>query len=79
MAASKGEDVATRLYFEGFRISAIKRDNCQSVEGACRTIFIDWLGGMEQLREPRAWRTVVKVLKEADLSELATRLEGILV
>ena len=79
IAASKWEDVATRPYFEGFRISAIKRDNCQSVEGACRTIFIDWLGGMEQLREPRAWRTVVKVLKEADLSELATRLEGILV
>ena len=78
MAASKWEDVATRLYFEGFSISSIKRDNSQSVEGACRAVFIDWLGGMEQLREPKTWRTVIKVLKEADMSELAIRLEDVL-
>ena len=79
MTAAKWEEVATRFYFEGFRISTIKRDNIQSVEGACRSVFIDWLGGIKHLREPRTWRTVIKVLKEADLSELATKLEEFLI
>ena len=79
MTASHWERIATRLYFEGFSISTIKRDNSQSVEGACHTVFSEWLRDVEQLREPRTWRTVIQVLHEAELSVIATKLENILI
>ena len=75
-AAAKWERVATRLYFESHDISRIKKDNpLQSFE-ACQTVFIEWLNGKG--RKPISWETLIKALKEADLSELAADLEVVL-
>ena len=73
--ASVWEKVATRLYFEGHDISAIRRDEHQ-VEGACRTMFDEWLKGKG--RTPITWETVVKVLEEAELAEVAEDLNNII-
>ena len=78
MVMSHWERIATRLYFESYIVDAIQRDNNHSVENACRTVFTYWLGGMDQLREPISWSTVIKALKEAELSEVATKVEDIL-
>ena len=48
------------------------------VEEACRTVFSEWLGGKEGLREPKTWATVVTILKEADLGVLSDELNSIL-
>ena len=75
-AAAKWERVATRLYFESHDICRIKKDNpLQSFE-ACQTVFIEWLNGKG--RKPISWETLIKALKEADLSELAADLEVVL-
>ena len=77
-AAAKWEEVATRLYFEHHDISRI-RENChQQTVKACRTVFIEWLEGKDYCRKPITWNTVIKALKEADLSVLAADLEGVL-
>ena len=78
MCASQWEKIALRLYFEGYSICTIERDNAHSVEAACRQVFTEWLSGVEQLREPRTWSTVMSVLDEAELSEVATKLGEIL-
>lgn len=77
-AAADWEKIATRLHFEGFSIASIERDCPHSVESACTKVFTYWLDGNEELREPRTWSTVIKVLKEAELSELALKVEDIL-
>lgn len=77
-AASQWESIATRLYFEGYSISTIKRDNSHSVQSACHAVFTDWVRGVDQLREPRTWRTVLKVLNEAELSEISKKVENAL-
>ena len=75
-AAAKWERVATRLYFESHDICRIKKDNpLQSFE-ACQTVFIEWLNGKG--RKPISWETLIKALKEADLSKLAADLEVVL-
>ena len=75
-AAAKWEAVATRLYFEINDIIRIKRDvHYQSID-ACRTVFSEWLHGNG--RKPTTWNTVIKVLEEADLSELAGELKIVL-
>lgn len=54
-----------------------KHDN-QDMHGACRQVFIKWLNGENGLREPRTWDTVIEVLKEASLGQLAQDLEIVL-
>ena len=72
--ASKWENIATRLYFDGGMINQISRDS-GNVQQACWNVFSKWLSGIDGLREPRTWNTVVKALKEADLGQLAEKLE----
>ena len=75
-AAAKWESVATRLYFGFDDISRIKRDvHYQSID-ACQTVFTEWLQGNG--RKPTTWSTVIKVLEEAELSELAADLKTVL-
>ena len=77
-SAARWEKIATRLYFDGNTISAIRRDTQYQVEDACRMVFNVWLGGKEGLREPKTWATVVSVLREADLGTLAGELNSVL-
>ena len=72
--ASKWEFIATRLYFDVGMINQISRDSCDRQQ-ACRNVFAKWLSGVDGLREPRTWSTVIKALKEADLGQLAEGLE----
>ena len=72
-AAAKWEAVATRLYFESHDISRIREDYHQQTVKACRTVFIEWLEGKG--RNPTTWNTLIKILEEADLSELAGELK----
>ena len=73
--ANKWEDIATRLYFNGSMISQIRNDSQNNMQGACRNVFIKWLEGENGLREPRTWDTVIEVLKEAGLGQLAKDVE----
>ena len=75
--AVKWEKIATRLYFDGNMIEKIRKD-CPQAYQACQKIFTTWIDGKEGLREPIAWSTVIKVLKEAELGEVAKDLEEIL-
>ena len=67
--------MATRLYFEGHDIQNIKRNHTYCVE-ACHTMFMEWLE--KKGRIPKTWNTLIKALKEANLSEIATDLELVL-
>lgn len=71
--AGRWERVATRLCFEGHNIQRIKRDDNNSCTEACRTMFIEWLNGKG--RKPVTWETLIKVLKEAGFSEIASDIE----
>ena len=75
-AAAKWERVATRLYFGSHDICRIKKDYPNQSFEACQTVFIEWLNGKG--RKPISWETLIKALKEADLSELAADLEVVL-
>ena len=75
-SASKWERVALSLHFESHDMSRLSRDyHLRSFE-ACQTVFTEWLNGKG--RKPVTWKTVIKVLKEAELSEVATDLEDVL-
>ena len=74
--AGSWEKVATRLCFEGHDIQRIKRDDRNSCTEACRTMFIEWLRGKG--RKPITWETLIKTLKEAEFSEIASDLEHLL-
>lgn len=70
--AAKWEDVATSLYFEGYEIQSIQRDQHYQTRNACRAMFIEWLRG--EGRKPTTWNTLIKALEEAELSEVANDL-----
>ena len=74
--ASKWDRIAIRLHFNGHDISRIERDHKESVVRACRTMFSEWLEGKG--RKPISWNTLIKTLKEADYSELASEVEAVL-
>ena len=76
--ASKWDRIATRLHFEGHMIEQIWTDSKHDTFRACQTIFTKWLDGLEGLRTPRTWDTVIKALKEADLGQLADDLKKVL-
>ena len=69
------KQVATRLYFEGYDILRIGKDE-RLAEDACRTVFIEWLEGKG--RSPITWDTVLQALNEAEQGELANDLEEVL-
>ena len=72
------ERVATRLHFEGHEITCIKKDNHFQGEDACRAMFSKWLEGKGHIRTPTNWDTVIKVLEEANLGEVAQDLKEVL-
>ena len=77
-AGSRWERIAIRLYFEQNRISQIWTDSQSNTGQACCSVFGQWLEGKDGLRTPRTWRTVIKVLKESDLGQLADELKEVL-
>ena len=74
--ASKWDKIATRLHFDGNMIAQIRTDS-QDTFQACQSVFSKWLNGKEGLREPITWSTVVQVLAEADLGQLADDLKDV--
>ena len=75
-AASKWKRLATRLHFEPSDISRIRSDNPIQCYDACWQVCSEWLNGVG--RKPTTWTTLIKVLEEADLSEIAKDLQNIL-
>ena len=72
-SAAKWERLATRLHFESHDVSRIRKDYHLRSFDACQTVLIEWLDGRG--RQPTTWGTLIKALKEADMSELASDLE----
>jgi hypothetical protein len=73
--AGKWEGVAERLYFDHHDIERINRDHRLAIP-SCRTMFAEWLDGA--VRQPVDWVTLIKVLDEAEFSELASDLQVVL-
>ena len=75
---NKWDRIATRLYFEQNMISQIWTDSQSNTGRACRSVFCEWLDGKEGLRTPRTWRTLINILKESDLGQLADDVKEVL-
>ena len=75
--APRWDTFALRLHFSGDDISRIERDHKESVMKACQTMFSEWLEGKG--RKPISWNILIKALKEADYSELASEVETVFV
>lgn len=73
-AASRWDEIATRLFFDGNTILQIWKDSQNNTLWACWRVFTKWLEGKEGLRTPRTWDTVIIALKEADFGQLADDL-----
>lgn len=56
-------------------ISQIRTESQGDGLRACQSIFSQWLDGKEGLRTPRTWSTIIEVLKEAHLCQLASDLK----
>ena len=70
------QQFATRLHFEFHDIMCIEEDyHLQSLK-CSRRVMMEWLNGKG--RQPRTWATVIKALKECELSEVAKDIEVIL-
>lgn len=78
--AAYWEKVATSLHFQQHNIWIIKRDYPNQCESACRSVFLKWLASTaeDDRRQPVTWNTLVEVLIEIDLSEVATELMTII-
>ena len=76
ISAGYWEQIATRLYFEAEDIISIGRDHHLQTMDACRKVFMFWLAGRG--RSPQTWETIIKVLEEAELSEMASDLKVVL-
>ena len=74
-SASRWDRVAIRLYFDGNMIAQVWTESQNDQLRACRSVFTQWLDGLEKLRTPRTWQTVMDVLREAGLCQLANDLE----
>ena len=77
-SASKWDGIARRIYFSGNMISQIRTESQNDALRACQSVFTQWLEGKEGLRMPRTWNTVIDVLKEAHLGQLADDLTEVL-
>ena len=75
-SAGYWEQIATRLYFEAEDIMSIGRDHHLQTMDACRKMFMLWLEGKG--RSPQTWETIIRVLEEAELLEMASDLKVIL-
>ena len=74
--ASKWDTMALRLYFDGTDIERIRMDSHHQCESACRKMFQEWLDGNG--RKPLTWRTLVKAVHEAGMSECAKDMKDAL-
>lgn len=74
-SANKWDGIARRLYFSGSMISQIRTESQSDGLRACQSVFSQWLDGKEGLHKPRTWSTVIEVLKEAHLGQLADDLK----
>ena len=71
--AAVWEKVALRLFSEQHDIKRIARDYHQQSRFACQRMYSEWLDGNH--REPVSWNTLIKAFREAELLELASKLQ----
>ena len=74
--ATNWKTVAIILHFKYHYIDWIERANHYQEVSACRAMFSEWLDGKG--RRPTNWNTLIKALRETDLSEIASDLEYVL-
>ena len=70
--------VAIALGFNEPKIRTIEMGTFHQPQDACIQMFSDWLEGGHGLREPITWATLIEVLIEAGLVDLAQDLEDII-
>jgi hypothetical protein len=75
-AASKWRHLATRMHFEPCDISRIRSDNPIQCYDACWQVCSEWLQGAG--RQPTTWSTLIEILEEAELGEIAMDLKNII-
>lgn len=68
------KDLAIAFGFDQSRIKTIERDYKSSMEEACKEMFMRWLKGEHDLASPCTWRTLVKCLDRARLTDIANSL-----
>ena len=76
-AATRWEKIAIRLNLDRHQIAEIKRDHHFSTD-ACREVFCMWLDGRGGLRRPITWITLIRVLEEAGINEIARKLRAVI-
>ena len=74
--AHRWERFATRLHFTFGDIKRIEKECRSQPVDACQHVVGEWLSGKG--RTPISWSTVIEVLEEIDLSELAKNLATVL-
>ena len=77
LIAHKWHQVAIRLHFELYEIKCMERDHQWSSD-ASREMLMKWLKCESSVREPITWGTLIQVLEEADLAEVAWDIKSIL-
>ena len=76
LVAASWKDVATALGFNGPRINCLEADARHVSEDATREMFIKWLDGEHDLRQPIRWTTLIQCLSEAGLAGVAERIRS---
>lgn len=76
--AHKWKNMATSLSFDGPRIESIDMGALKMTEDACRKMFVKWLDGDHDLKEPVTWATLIRCLIDAGLIDMADKLKEIL-
>ena len=79
VVACKWKHLAASLDFDGPRIEDIDMEGHYNPEAACRQMFVKWLYGDHDLKEPVTWATLIQCLIDAGLIDMADRLKEIIV
>lgn len=78
LAAPKWDTIATMMDFDpkGSKLDAIRSDY-STVQQRCRETFKLWLDGKGK-RQPATWSTLLEILEDCDLSDLAGNIREVL-
>ena len=69
--------LAVELDFDESRIDSIDTAAYSKHEDACHQMFVEWLDGDSDLKQPVTWSTLIQCLIDAGLVDVADRLKEI--
>ena len=69
--------LAVELDFDESRIDSIAEVACSKHEDACCQMFVEWLDGDSDLKQPVTWGILIQCLIDAGLIDIADRLKEI--